>query len=346
VIRVAVLSAEPDGPSVRHRWTGVRACLEEADLAMEIVPLPKAAGERGAAFARAGAADLTVLQRRLLRRSDFDRLRDAAHRLVYDFDDAMPYRDPWRGKPESTVRANRFLRTVTGCDAVVAGNEELAELARPCAPRALFVAPTPVDAAAYGPSPGLRAAGTPFSIGWIGSRSTVAYLRDIAGPLARITARLPGAGLLVVADADPELAGIPVERVEWTEGTERALLRRMDVGIMPLRDDPWSRGKCGFKLLQYGATGLPLVASPVGVNRSIVEPGVTGFLPADDAGWEETLVRLGGDPALRARLGAAARRRVEARWSIAVLGPPLAAFLRAVCERRPAGTGLPKSGSS
>lgn len=327
--RIAVLSTEPSGPSVRHRWLRLAPFFAEAGLALEVVELPKEHGARGEAFARAGAADLVVLSRRLLRTADFDRLRAAARRLVYDFDDAMPYRDPFRGEPESTARANRFLRTCAGADAVVAGSEELAVMARACSPRALFTAPTPVDPARYGPAPGERAPGEPVRFGWIGSRATLPYLERIAAPLARACAALPGARLLVVADAAPSLPGVATDLVPWSEEGEADALRSMDAGLMPLTDDPWSRGKCAFKLLQYGATGIPSVASPVGANLSVVEDRRTGLLAGTDAAWEAALVELGRDPALRSRLGAAARRQVEARWSPAVLAPPLARFLAA-----------------
>ncbi|MCK6481269.1 MAG: glycosyltransferase [Planctomycetes bacterium] len=332
--RLAVLSAEPGGPSVRHRWTRLAPLLAEAGLDLEVVELPKAGGARREAFARAGSAAVTVLQRRLLRSADFERLRDAARRLVYDFDDAMPFREPWRENPLSTMRGNRFLRSCSESDAVLAGSEELAALARGCGPRALFVAPTPVDPKAYGPEPSPRPPGGPARFGWIGSRSTRPYLDAVAPPLRAACAALPGAALLVVADEPPVLEGVPVEFVPWTEEGEAEALRGMDLGIMPLLDDPWSRGKCGFKLLQYAATGIPSVASPVGPNRAILEHGPAGLLASTPAEWEEALLRLARDGDLRARLGAAARRHAVSRWSVEVLGPPLARFLSLVAGGR------------
>ncbi len=335
-LRISVLSAEPEGPSVRHRWTRLAPWLAEAGIAMEVVPLPEDHAARGEAFARAAAADIVVLQRRLLRGADFSRLRAAARRLVYDFDDAMPYRHSFREEQESTARANRFLRTCAGAEAVIAGSEELAVLARTCGPHAVFVAPTPVDAARYGPAPGPRAPGEPLRFGWIGSRATLPYLEGIAAPLAAACAALPGSRLLVVADAAPQMPGVPADLEAWTEEGEAASLRRMDIGLMPLTDDPWSRGKCAFKLLQYAATGIPAVASPVGANLAVVEEGRTGLLAGPVAALEEALLRLGRDPDLRARLGAEARRQAESRWSAAVLAPPLARFLVHAAESPPA----------
>jgi glycosyltransferase involved in cell wall biosynthesis len=138
--------------------------------------------------------------------------------------------------------------------------------------------------------------------------------------------------VLVVADGAPDLPGAPVELEPWTEEGEAAALRRMDLGLMPLTDDPWSRGKCAFKLLQYAATGIPAVASPVGANRAVLQDGATGFLARTPGEWEERVVRLAGDPALRARLGAEARRQAAARWSAAVLAPPLGRFLALVAD--------------
>ncbi len=331
-VRMAVLSADPGGPSTRHRFERLGPWFAEAGLAQEIVLLPKERGPRAPAFARTGEADLVVLQRRLLKSADFDRLRASVRRLVYDFDDAMPHRDSFRGEPLSTARANRFLQTCAGADAVVAGSEILADFARPCSPRALFTAPTPVDAASYGPSPGPRPSGEPLRFGWIGSRSTLPYLEALAAPLARVAAAAPGSRVLVVADEPPRLPGVPVEFHPWSAAGEAELLRRMDVGLMPLTDDPWSRGKCAFKLLQYGATGIPSVASPVGANLAVLEDGRTGFLAGTDSAWEQALLRLAGDPDLRARLGAEARHQAEARWSAAVLAPPLARFLLSVAR--------------
>lgn len=333
MIRVTVLSAEPDGPSVRHRWVNLAPRFEEAGIGLAVVPLPAEGKDRSDAFAEAGEGDVTVLSRRLLRSADFARLLRSVGRLVYDFDDAMPYRDPWRGSPESSARAQRFHRTCVAADAVIAGNEVLADLARTCRSRAVFTAPTPVDVDRYGPAPAPAADGAPIHLGWIGSRSTLPYLKIVAEPLRRVLAARPGSRLIVVADAAPELAGVPVELVPWSEAVEGDALRRMGVGIMPLSDDPWSRGKCAFKILQYMATGLPAVASPVGANAVAVLPGRTGFLATSEEEWERHLGALLDDGPLRARMGAAARQAACARWSAAVLGPPLAHFLRAVGER-------------
>jgi len=114
----------------------------------------------------------------------------------------------------------------------------------------------------------------------------------------------------------------------WAEETEASEIQAFDVGIMPLDDTEWERGKCGYKLLQYMAAGRPVVASPVGVNPDIVEPGVTGLLARTPEEWRTALTRLRDDPGLRARMGAAGRRRVEADYSLDIAEPRLRALLQ------------------
>src|SRR5439155_8603473 len=129
-----------------------------------------------------------------------------------------------------------------------------------------------------------------------------------------------------------ELPGVPTEIRPWSEEHEARDLHEFDVGLMPLTDIPWSRGKCGFKLIQYMAVGLPVVASPIGVNREIVEPGINGFLAAGMPDWEEALERLAADPALAARLGAAGRAKVERQYCVQVLAPRFVEGVREALE--------------
>jgi glycosyltransferase involved in cell wall biosynthesis len=135
-------------------------------------------------------------------------------------------------------------------------------------------------------------------------------------------ARITAIGAGIAAEPHPLMDGLP-----WSEMTEVSQIQKMDVGIMPLADTPWARGKCGYKLIQYMACGLPVVASPVGVNSEIVEHGVNGFLADSEAEWREALVRLLRDPDLRRRMGAEGRRKVESEYSLQVWGPRVAKMM-------------------
>ncbi|MGA9469887.1 MAG: glycosyltransferase family 4 protein, partial [Candidatus Macondimonas sp.] len=122
--------------------------------------------------------------------------------------------------------------------------------------------------------------------------------------------------------------GVDVERLPWQLDAEAEMLRRCDIGVLPLDDTPWERGKCGYKLIQYMACAKPVVASPVGVNRQLVEPGVNGYLATTSADWTRALNQLREDAALRARLGEAGRARVAADYDLQVTAPQLANLLR------------------
>ncbi|MEO7826436.1 MAG: glycosyltransferase family 4 protein, partial [Allosphingosinicella sp.] len=216
-----------------------------------------------------------------------------------------------------------------GAAAACVGNAYLQGYAARFCERTMIL-PTVVDTAVYGaaavPRP-LR----PVTIGWIGSPSTWPYMRPIL-PLLRalaqsrgIRVRVVGAGPAACADAFPGL-----DLVEWSEETEVDEVRAMDIGVMPLPDDIWAQGKCGYKLIQYMACALPAVASPVGINCEIVAPGENGFLPTNEPEWRDALLRLIDDTALRQAFGTAGRRRVEERYSLAVHAPRFIQLLKSV----------------
>ena len=160
-------------------------------------------------------------------------------------------------------------------------------------------------------------------VGWIGIPLNAHYLNIVVPALRAVE----GVTLHVVGGVAPaELAGI-AQNLPWTEDSEIARIAAFDVGIMPLHDTPWERGKCAYKLLQVMAAGKPVIASPVGANRQVVQHGVNGFLADNPDEWADALRRL-ADPELRRRMGEEARRTVETQYSTAVVAPKLAAILR------------------
>ncbi|HET8833280.1 MAG TPA: glycosyltransferase family 4 protein [Gemmatimonadales bacterium] len=249
---------------------------------------------------------------------------------VVDFDDATFHRYDRSANPLLRHLWPRKIDAVMrGAALVVAGNQYLAERARAAGARRVELLPTVVDPARYPVRP--PPAGEPFTVGWMGTPVTQRYLAPVAPSLAAVVAA-GGRVRLVGADRLPE--GLPAESAElrpWAEATEASDILAFDVGIMPLDDTEWERGKCGYKLLQYMAAGRPVVASPVGVNPEIVDPGVTGFLAATPDEWRTALARLRDDPALRIRMGEAGRRRLEAGYSLDLAEPRLRALLRSAC---------------
>lgn len=253
--------------------------------------------------------------------------------VIYDFDDAffVTYDD----HPNFFVRsllAEKLGPLIAGAAAVCCGNEFLRNYALRYNSNCMLL-PTVVDTDVYRPA-AKKSGGRPV-IGWIGSPSTWDEVRLLLPVLAQICHdqgvrfRVVGAG----SEARSDLFDA-MELVDWTEADEVAQVQQMDIGIMPLRDLPFQRGKSGYKLVQYMACGLPVVASPVGVNGQLVEDGRNGILAATPAEWSEALVRLIEDPPLRAKLGDAGRDKVETGYSLSVQAPRLVELLRSVAGPR------------
>jgi glycosyltransferase involved in cell wall biosynthesis len=254
-------------------------------------------------------------------------VRAAGTRIVVDYDDAVFHNyDRHRSRLVRRLLGRKIDRVMAAASLVTAGSAYLADRAHAAGARAVADLPTVVDLRHYPRTP-TQNAERAFTIGWIGSPLTGAYLERLRPALTALAAKLP-VRLVLVGAAPDALAGLPVERRAWSAQTEAAALAGCDVGIMPLPDAPWERGKCGYKLIQYMAAWLPVVASPVGANKDIVVDGVTGLLAATDADWVAALRRLHDDPVQRRQMGIAGRLRAEQRYSLAVAAPRLVELLR------------------
>jgi glycosyltransferase involved in cell wall biosynthesis len=265
-------------------------------------------------------ADVTYIQRLLFDPLKLKLVRRASRAIVFDFDDAVMFGT--RG--ESPTRRRKFAAIVAAADAVFGGNRFLCEEARRYRQDGVFCVPTVVDPAPYIVKTAAQT-GKP-TVGWIGSSSTLPYVEPLIDALLRSSPPVK-ALFKVVADKAPAVTAPNVLFEPWTAGGEKALLAGFDMGIMPLRDDLWSRGKCGLKLIQYMASGLPSLASPVGVTTEMIEDGVNGFLCDGTDQWRRRIEELSGDGGLRQAVGAAARRTVEERYSLQVWGPRVAEII-------------------
>ncbi len=258
--------------------------------------------------------------------------------LVYDFDDAVFLENV----PENTSDANRYLAAlkypgkiasiIRRSDQVIAGNEYLAAYARRFNP-SVHVIPTSVDVDAFVPRSDAPPADAPPVVGWIGTPTTATYVREL-GPILQT---LAGEGRFVFrvagAAGSVNVPGVPTENLPWSLDREVELFNTCDIGVYPLKDDEWSKGKCGFKAIQFMACGVPVVAAAVGVNREIIEDGVNGFLASTPSEWEQKLRRLLADPELRRRLGAAGRRTITERYSMQVNAARVAGVIRQAAAR-------------
>lgn len=316
---LVVLSSDPGGPVVRHRWQAFAGPLEAAGIVLEVVDWPKSAQGRRHALHRVETADAVVVSSRLLALADVHAVRRRAPRLAFDLDDALPFRDSGRGAQETRNRRRRFRRLVREAERVFAGNAYLAELVEGAGGDAEIL-PTVVEVPDGEPSP--EPPMPPPVFGWIGSRSTLPYLEAELMPLSALVASGRPFRLRVIADASPALPpGIAVEAVPWTEAGWREALAAVHVGLAPLPDDPWTRGKCGLKVLQTMSVARPVVASAVGVQQEQVLHGVTGFLAKTEEEFLDGLLALVEDADLRRRMGHAALDAVRASWSVRAWTP-------------------------
>jgi glycosyltransferase involved in cell wall biosynthesis len=335
-VHLTALVASPDHVCCRYRLAAYRPFLERAGYSLELVALPRLWWDRLRLYRRLRGG-MVVLQRRLLPAWELTRLRGAAQLLLFDLDDAVFLRDSYAARgPHSARRLRRFAAVVRACDAVIAGNDFLAaHAARWAGTGSVRVVPTCVDPALYPPprpSPARgegvctspsplagegRGGGVGIQLVWVGSSSTLRGLEAIRTTLEEVGRRTPGVSLKLICDRFLHFDALPVAASQWDAATETAEIAAADVGVSWVPDDDWSRGKCGLKVLQYMAAGLPVVANPVGVHAEMVRHGETGFLAATAQQWVEAVGQLAHDPEGRRRMGQAGRRLVEGRYGVA-----------------------------
>jgi glycosyltransferase involved in cell wall biosynthesis len=243
---------------------------------------------------------------------------------IYDFDDAfyLKYRSRWFGIGRP-ILGNKFDSVMIGASRVTAGNSILADYAKVRNPNT-FHLPTVVDTTRYLPKLTNRG-GQNFTVGWIGSPSTAPYLEKIVAPLSAIGLEGP-VRFIVIGGKAPVVPNVTVVELEWSEDTEIDLINSFDVGVMPLPDDEWSRGKCAFKLIQYMACGIPVIASPVGANVEVVSPAC-GRLASTSLEWANALRSLRDQPKMRVDMGELGRERVVSKYSLHQNLPILAKLL-------------------
>ena len=322
--RLLVLTRDRTGAPFRQRVEPYLPLLAERGIRAEAVELAAGAWARRGQFRTAREFDGVLLHRKTLTWWDAAALGDAEP-LIYDFDDAVMYQARLPEAPHPG-RERRFQRTAAKADLVVAGCPELASHAELAGAARVGVIPTGLDAGAVTPKDGYDVSGR-LRLVWIGSRSTLKQLGTLRPVLEAVGRDVPGVMLRVIADASLDVPGLEVENVPWSLREEGRLLAEADIGIAPLPDTPYTRGKCGFKVLQYMAAGLPVIASPVGVGADYVRPDATGLHATTAEQWTAAVERLATDASLRERMGRAGRRRVEKEFDFPVLAPKVCALI-------------------
>lgn len=282
---------------------------------------------RAITLVRARAHDVVWMEGELWPRAPAwgEALLEAIHcPCVVDYDDAIFHRYDLSPNPLVRLLLRRKIDTVMRhATAVVVGNQYLRERALAAGASVIHTVPSVVDLERYKPPPKSE---TPVAVGWIGSPISTYFLESVA-PVLRRVQQATGARVRIVGAGrrlNPELEA---EFIDWSEESEVAEIGNFAVGIMPLVDSPIARGKSGYKLIQYMACHVPVVASPVGENKNIIEDSVDGLLADSEEEWYAALVGLLSDRDLRQRLGAAGRSKVERLYSVQATGPRMASIL-------------------
>ena len=274
--------------------------------------------ERLALYQELPSYDVVCIQRRLFSPYEFYHVRKRAKKILFDLDDAIMYRSSAFSMPYSISRWFKFRWMVRGSDVITVGNQFLREEVRKVNRRKeVVLIPTCVDTRLYPKKKGV-ADSPEFILGWIGTKGNLPYLRKLEPVFKTLSQQFSHVKLKIVSDDFYDSPSLPVIKKPWRLEDENEDLISFDVGLMPLGDDLWSRGKCGLKIIQYLSVGVPVVCTPVGINRDIVQDGRNGFWATTPEEWVNRLTQLLQDPELRQKMGDFGIETVEKGYSLAV----------------------------
>ena len=258
--------------------------------------------------------DVVFIQKRVFPEYFFRLIKLFNNNIIFDFDDALfvfPDVEP------------TLIKILKGCKHIVAGNEYLKNYALNYN-KNVTVVPTPIDCQRHRPITDRQKAQDSVIIGWIGMSNNLLYLEKLKEVFDRINERKNGAVKLEVICDKPFLSTrLETINQKWELDSELEVLRTIDIGIMPLTDDAWARGKCAYKALLFMSLGIPVVASPVGMNTEVIQDGINGFLAQTDDEWLKKLFLLSDDEKLRCSMGMAGRKTIEESYSYEAVLPKL-----------------------
>ncbi|MBY0586056.1 glycosyltransferase family 4 protein [bacterium] len=320
---VVALVQGRDHASTRYRLLQFADLFVRRGLRLQIEPIARSWSARLRQINQDRRHQVVFIQRKLLPVWQTLLLRRRVGKLIYDFDDAVFLHDS--NHPDgldSITRRLRFRAIVRSADVLLAGNHYLADQAREYTRNEkIEIVPTCVDPNIYPAA--LHVDRQPTRMVWIGSSSTLASLERASSILEGIGESIPGTELRVICDRFPRFRHLRVEDCPWRAGQEPEELRSSDIGLSWMPDDRWSSGKCGLKVLQYMAAGLPVIANPVGIHREIIDEPF-GFLPETKEDWLDSVSKLSRDSALRRQMGHAGREAIRTRFAIDRWGPVIA----------------------
>jgi len=327
-LKLLILSSNPDRGSFKDRIGKYLDIMRDNGIDYQIATLPAALPARPSFFKIAGRFDGVLLHKKKLSLPDAFFLRRYCKKLIYNYDDAVIY-DQDNPSKDKLLRIMPFRRTVRMADLILVGSKYLAGLALKYNP-SVEILPLGLKVNFYNITP---PAGKDDKIRlvWIGSESNLRYLEQLKPVIEKLGSRFPNVVLRIIGDTFFDIPGMTVEKLKWSEQTRGLGLVESDIGLAPLPDDRFTRGKCSFKVLEYAAAGLPVVASPIGTNADHIREGVTGFLVENNDQWLEKLTLLVQDMQLRRTMGRQGREFAQ-QFDVSVIGKRLCAIIRKCLE--------------
>lgn len=337
--KLLFLATKATRPSYRYRVEQMMPFLEERGFQCHVRFFPKNPIARMWFYRSLPEFDAVFIQKRTLNPLELSLCRKLAKRMIFDMDDSIMF----DGRGEYRRRQmSRFDAMISNVDGVICGNQFLYEQAIQSKRRAgrfvpIWILPTAINTERFTPGIEKNNDTKKVTIGWTGSQSTNGYLNAVFPQLAQVEGNVE---LKIISNTTRGfnfklLGSMPYRYTNWSAESEVAETAEFDIGLMPLPDDNLTRGKCGCKLLQYMALGIPAVCSGIGVNRDIVQQGRNGFIPETNEQWTSTLTQLAADPALRSRVGAAGRRTAESHYALRKIAVRLATILDDVVKSQP-----------
>jgi len=328
-MKLLILVNNPKRASFRLRAIDFLDYFHREGIVCEVCNLPQNNFQRWELFKSARNYDAVLLHRKCLNYFDAKVLARHSRKIIFDHDDAIMY-SPSRPGSDHTSHSRLYKRTIQMSDCVIAGNDYLAEHARKFCPE-VHVVPTGLDTKAFAKE-GAQEKHDKIRLVWIGSASTFGYLEELKPILEQVGKANDQVVLRIIADQFFDLQGMSVEKHNWLLETQAADLLAGDVGLAPLPDNRFTRGKCGFKILQYFAAGLPVIASAVGVNEKFIAESQAGILATTDQQWKEAIEKLAADATLRKQMGLKGKQYVQG-YDVSVIAEQFCKIIKDTISR-------------
>jgi glycosyltransferase involved in cell wall biosynthesis len=311
-IKALVLLSKSNLPSARLRFIDMLPFILRYGIKLEAIGFAKGMG-RFLQILSLFKYDLVIIQKKTsLNRIELFLIKKLANKIIYDFDDATMFHELEHGKPLSGKNFIKFLKTINIANAVVAGNDFLGSFCKSNVVN-IYKFPTPVDINKYFP---LRKINKKIvTLGWVGVPGSMIHLQKILPLLKGIAKKFPFE-LIVISKKKLIYKGLLIRNIEWQLEKENEYLNLIDIGLMPLDDSIWTNGKGGYKIIQYGAVGIPSIGSAIGINKEIIIHQKTGYLTNSPEEWIEYLELLITNADLRNKLGLAARSQIVKKYSL------------------------------